>query len=104
MDMMAFHDVAAIVMFQNRRHGLHGLEEKIHPYGKIGAIEDSSVAFVSQFANFVDVLVPAGGAYHHGDSSLDTADDIRNHGVWVGEIYHRLDLFERGRGQGTAVL
>src|SRR5712671_5350546 len=102
MDMMAFDDAAAIVMFQNRCHGLYGLEEKIHSYGKIGAIEHGPVAFRRQFADFLDVLVPAGGAHHYGNSSLYTANDVGDHGVWVGEIYHRINLFQRCRGEGAA--
>jgi hypothetical protein len=38
MNVVTFHDAAAIVVFQDWRHGLNGLEKEIHADGKIRSV------------------------------------------------------------------
>src|SRR5260370_5225135 len=56
---MSLDNVPAIVTLQDWGDGGDGLEEKIHPYREIRAVEKSGVALPHQLSHFVDVLIPA---------------------------------------------
>src|ERR1051326_7381022 len=101
---MALHDAAAIVVFQYRRYRLHGFKEKIHANGKIRSVEQRAFALAHQLANLFQVLIPACGAYHNGDSAFHTANHVRDHRLRRSEVNDRINSLESGGREGAAVL
>src|SRR6478736_8065075 len=63
--MVAFEDVAQILMLQYSRCGAGGLEKQIDAYREIRAIEKPGLVFVDQLSHALQVAIPAGGSYHH---------------------------------------
>src|SRR5215831_3490182 len=104
MNMVAFHNVAAITMLQGWGDGLHGLEEEVHPDGKVRAVEKRGFAFVDQLPNLVHMLIPAGGSYHDGSTGLSAADDIGHNRMRCGEIDDNINLLQKLPAQSAAIL
>src|SRR5215467_11135330 len=104
MHVVAFDDIPAIVVLQNRCNCLHGLEEEIHPYGKIGAVKKRGFALAYQLAHFVQMLIPAGSADYHWNLSFSAADDIWNYRLRRGEIDCHLSPLQQIKGQTAAIL
>src|SRR5215472_9421695 len=101
---MPFHDAAAIIVLQDRRHRLHGLKKEIHADGEIRSVQHRAFAVRPQLTNSIKMVIPAGGAHYDRNSGLDTADHIWNHGMRGSEIDDGINAFERCRRESTAIL
>ena len=73
---VAFEDLARVVVAQGCCGSARYVEEKIHADGEICGVEESSFVLLDQGADVVDVLVPAGRADDHVLAGFDAGFDM----------------------------
>src|SRR5260370_18137689 len=101
---MSLDSVPAIVTHKDWGDGGDGLEEKIHPYREIRAVEKSGVALPHQLSHFVDVLIPARRADHDRSAGFGAANDVGDHGVGSRKIDDYISCLQQIVRQTTAIL
>src|SRR5580658_1208533 len=102
LDVMALENLTGIIVAQGGGGGAGDVEEEIHAYGKIRAIDESGALLRDQGADTIDFRVPAGCAHDHILASFQAGFDVGEDAVRSGEVDNGVDVAEVFRRECSA--